>query len=144
MNKFTFLFFVCLFFNLDITLFAQSDELYVGDRALSEIEGPWIVIQLYHRVRETNVLVFYGQKCIRDIGINYNERELVSCIGLTDASGNLLDVTHYTEALNLMEQQGFTLSIINPRENYESEATKFIFRRGEHDPIQIDRKPGNP
>jgi len=144
MNKFTFLFFVCLIFNLDSSLYAQSEKLYIADRELSEIEGPWLVMQLYCRARETNVLVFYGQKCIRGIGIVYNEKELASCVALKDASGTLIDLTHYTEALNLMEQHGFTLSVINPRENYESEATKFIFRKGEHEPITIDRKRANP
>ena len=103
---------------LSLFLFISSVELSaqapyrVGDVLLDEIEGPWIQVVIKRFRKQRYVLVLHGQTCIKDASIYLSSNDydyIYDCLGLKDANGDLLIITHYIAAINLLEKQGFKL-----------------------------------
>ena len=130
---------------LSLFLFISSIELSaqapyrVGDVLLNEIEGPWIQVVIKRFRKQRYVLVLHGQTCIKDASIYLSSNDydyIYDCLGLKDANGDLLIITHYIAAINLLEKHGFQLVEILPGEGY-------IMKRGKFEGKQLIDKVGS-
>lgn len=137
MKKFSYLL-SFLFLISSIQSQAQEDYYTTNGVALSNVDQNIIAVS-FVRVSFTNrdrsfyILVNQGQSCMNANGMLNRLKFVVTCGGLKDKDGELVETTNYVKALNLFEKQGWELisTAVNTRTNGQSdpESHEYIFRK---------------
>lgn len=129
-----FICFISLFLACTMTTFAQAPSYTVGGVAVEDMDAELISVG-FHRFWGTTaiaVTVSFGQACMAEQRLTYNQRYLQSCNGLVDPKGQLVIVPDYISGLNIFERMGWTLIQVVPlSSDGDSKALdhQYIFRK---------------
>ncbi|MEM8892022.1 MAG: hypothetical protein AAGD28_28855 [Bacteroidota bacterium] len=117
---------------------AQEDYYSTNGVAFSNLEQDIIAVSFVRvsfnsRERSFYIVVNQGQACMNATGMLNRLKFVVTCGGLKDKDGELVETTNYVRTLNLFEKQGWELlsTAVNTRTNGQSdpESHEYIFRK---------------